>query len=138
MDFRKIRDSKLVKLLYDKGILYFFLSFIIPVIIMLLAFKGQEIHPFGDNQMLVVDLWHQYFPFFRVVREKLLTDGSFMYSWQNGMGTNFLSLISYYASSPLNWISVFFDEKSASAVHFSVVSCGTHIREKIYQLSYFQ
>ncbi len=111
MDFRKIRDSKLVKLLYDKGILYFFLSFIIPVIIMLLAFKGQEIHPFGDNQMLVVDLWHQYFPFFRVVREKLLTDGSFMYSWQNGMGTNFLSLISYYASSPLNWISVFFDDE---------------------------
>lgn len=110
MDFKKIRNSKPVKLLYDKGILYFFLSFIIPVIIMLLAFRDEEIHPFGDNQMLVVDLWHQYFPFFRVVREKLLTDGSFLYSWQNGMGTNFLSLISYYAASPLNWISVFFDD----------------------------
>lgn len=110
MDFKKIRDSKPVKLFYDKGILYFLLSFIIPVVIMLLAFRDEEIHPFGDNQMLVVDLWHQYFPFFRVVREKLLTDGSFLYSWQNGMGTNFLSLISYYAASPLNWISVFFDD----------------------------
>ncbi len=110
MDFKKIRNSKPVKLLYDNGVLYFFLSFIIPVIIMLLAFRDEEIHPFGENQMLVVDLWHQYFPFFRVVREKLLTDGSFLYSWQNGMGTNFLSLISYYAASPLNWISVFFDD----------------------------
>lgn len=110
MNFKEIRDSKPAKLLYDKGILYFCLSFIIPAVIMLLAFRDEKIHPFGDNQMLVVDLWHQYFPFFRVVREKLLTDGSFLYSWQNGMGTNFLSLISYYAASPLNWISVFFDE----------------------------
>lgn len=111
MDFKKIRNSRTVKILYDKGIFCFCLSFIIPVIIMLLAFQEGAIHPFGNQQMLVVDLWHQYFPFFRVVREKLLEGGSFMYSWQNGMGTNFLSLISYYAASPLNWISVFFDEE---------------------------
>ena len=66
----------------------------------------------GNNQMLVVDLWHQYYPFFRVVREKLLTGGSFLYSWSTGLGTNFLSLISYYAASPLNWTSVFFSEDS--------------------------
>lgn len=111
MDFKKIRNSSFVKILYDKGVFCFCLSFIIPVVIMLLAFKKENIHPFGNQQMLVVDLWHQYFPFFRVVREKLLTEGSFLYSWQNGMGTNFISLISYYASSPLNWISVFFDEE---------------------------
>ncbi|HBB71267.1 MAG TPA: hypothetical protein DCZ71_01510 [Ruminococcus sp.] len=94
-----------------KVILYTVLSFLAPALIMLYAFYKREIHPFGDNQMLVVDLWHQYYPFFRVLREKLLTGGSFMYSWENGMGTNFLSLISYYAASPLNWISVFFDDE---------------------------
>lgn len=92
-------------------ILYTLLSFIAPVLIMLYGFYKQGVHPFGTNQMLVVDLWHQYYPFFRVLREKLLTGGSFLYSWQNGMGTNFLSLISYYAASPLNWISVFFDDE---------------------------
>lgn len=111
MNYKKFRNSKIVKFMYDKGVLYFCLSFIIPVIIMLLAFRKEGIHPFGSNQMLVVDLWHQYYPFFRVVREKLATGGSFLYSWQNGMGTNFLSLISYYAASPLNWISVFFDDE---------------------------
>ncbi|MBQ8961412.1 MAG: YfhO family protein [Ruminococcus sp.] len=108
--YRRFRQSRFCRLMYDKGVLYFALSFIIPALLMLIGFKKQHIHPFGTEQMLVVDLWHQYYPFFRVVREKLLTGGSFLYSWQNGMGTNFLSLISYYAASPLNWISVLFDE----------------------------
>lgn len=107
------RNSKLYSVMYHKGVLYFLISFLIPAVIMLLAFKGEKIHPFGNRQMLVVDLWHQYFPFFRVVREKLLEGSSFLYSWQNGMGTNFLSLISYYAASPLNWIAAFFSEDSA-------------------------
>lgn len=106
----KYRNSRFYSLMYDKGLLYFVISFLIPAVIMTLAFRKNNIHPFGDKQMLVVDLWHQYYPFFRVVREKLLTGGSFFYSWQNGMGTNFLSLISYYAASPLNLLSVFFSE----------------------------
>ena len=93
-----------------RTVFYVLLSFIAPVAIMLYGFYKQGVHPFGTNQMLVVDLWHQYYPFFRVLREKLLTGGSLLYSWQNGMGTNFISLISYYAASPLNWISVFFDD----------------------------
>ncbi len=94
-------------------LLFSALSFIISGGIMAFAFAKHDIHPFGDRQILVVDLWHQYYPFFRVVREKLLDGGSFLYSWENGMGTNFLSLISYYAMSPLNWISVFFSEENA-------------------------
>ncbi|MDE5765097.1 MAG: YfhO family protein [Ruminococcus sp.] len=124
--YEKFRKSKAVNILYDKGTLYFFLAFIIPFVLVLIAFHKQDIHLLwwvkgadgeagrfeetGSQQMLVIDLWHQYFPFFRVVREKLLTGGSFLYSWQNGLGTNFLSLIAYYAASPLNWISVFFDD----------------------------
>ena len=123
------RKSRFYSILYDKGALYFVVSFLIPAVIMTLAFRKAQIHPFGDQQMLVVDLWHQYYPFFRVVREKLLTGGSFLYSWQNGMGTNFLSLISYYAASPLNWISVFFSEENVrDALTFILIAkigfCG--------------
>lgn len=117
----KVKGSKFLSYTYDKGILSFIIAFAIPVILMILAFKAQDIHPFGKttgdpplrgtHQMLVVDLWHQYFPFFKVVREKLVGGGSFLYSWSNGLGTNFLSLISYYAASPLNVISIFFKEE---------------------------
>ncbi|SHM17269.1 YfhO family protein [Ruminococcus flavefaciens] len=106
----RFRKGKFHRILYEKGVLYFLLSFLIPFSIMLYAFGIYGVHPFGDRQILVVDLWHQYYPFFRVVREKLVSGGSFLYSWENGMGTNFLSLISYYAASPLNWLSVLFDD----------------------------
>lgn len=116
----KNKNNSFINAMYEKGVLYFFLSFIIPFIIMLIAFHKQGIHMLwftdgkfqetGSKQFLVVDLWHQYYPFFRVLREKLLTGGSMLYSWQNGIGTNFLALIAYYAASPLNLLSVFFDE----------------------------
>ncbi|WP_295067566.1 YfhO family protein [Ruminococcus sp.] len=106
----RFRKGKFHRILYENGVLYFLLSFLIPFSIMVYAFGVYGVHPFGDRQILVVDLWHQYYPFFRVVREKLVSGGSFLYSWENGMGTNFLSLISYYAASPLNWLSVLFDD----------------------------
>ncbi|MBP5379745.1 MAG: YfhO family protein, partial [Ruminococcus sp.] len=105
------KRGKLYTLICENGVLHFLLAFFIPSAIMLYAFMKNDMHPYGSNQMLVVDLCHQYYPFFRVFCEKLMTGGSFMYSWQNGMGTNFLSLISYYASSPLYWVSVFFDDE---------------------------
>ena len=106
----QFRKGKFYWIFCEKGVVYLLLSFLIPFSIMLYAFGVFGIHPFGDRQILVVDLWHQYYPFFRVVHEKLATGGSFMYSWENGLGTNFLSLISYYAASPLNWISLFFGD----------------------------
>lgn len=44
---------------------------------------------------------------FRVEHEKLQSFSSMLYSWDTGMGTNFISLLSYYAASPLNLLSVF-------------------------------
>ena len=110
LKIERFRKGKFYRIMYEKGILYFILSFLIPFSIMLYAFGMFGVHPFGNRQILVVDLWHQYYPFFRVVHEKLVSGGSFLYSWENGLGTNFLSLISYYAASPLNWISVFFGD----------------------------
>lgn len=115
------KKSGLIFQMYDKGVFYFLLSFLIPFIVMIGAWKVHNVHMLwfadgkfqatGDNQFLVVDLWHQYYPFFRVLREKLLDGGSMLYSWQNGIGTNFLALIAYYETSPLNLLSVFFSEE---------------------------
>ncbi len=107
----KFGNSFMYRLMVEKGGALFLLAFLIPAAIMVFALAQHGIYPFGERQILVVDLWHQYYPFFRVVREKLLTGGSFFFSWENGMGSNFLSLISYYAMSPLNWIAVLFSEE---------------------------
>ncbi len=93
---------------YGETRIYLILSFLLPFIIMWYFFMKNEVHPFGDKQILVTDLWHQYYPFFRIEHEKLQNLSSFLYSWDTGLGTNFISLMSYYAGSPLNLLSVFF------------------------------
>ncbi len=83
------------------------LSFVLPMLLLGIGFYLIKIHPFGNRQILVTDLWHQYYPFFRVLYEKLREGGSLLYTWTSGLGTNFLALMAYYAASPLNLLSVF-------------------------------
>lgn len=82
------------------------LSFCLPFLIsgIILALTG--LYPFGDRQIMAHDGWHQYYPFFRAFREKLLTGGSLQYTWDVGAGTGYLSLFAYYLASPLNILSL--------------------------------
>ena len=100
----------MLKNLYRKN-RYLILAFGAPFLLMGISFLLHEFYPFGDNQILLVDLWHQYFPFLNELHEKLQNGGSLLYSWEVGMGTNFLGLISYYASSPLNLLTIFVPER---------------------------
>ncbi|MCD7727855.1 MAG: YfhO family protein [Ruminococcus sp.] len=91
---------------------YFFvvLSFVIPFVMMALAFAAQGIVGFssdGDKQILVIDCWHQYFPFLQEMQDKLQNGGSLLYTWRSGMGSNFLATMSYYTASPLNFLTIF-------------------------------
>ena len=119
---KKINWKKIFEFVFSSGVVWALLSFFIPAILMLFAFKASQIHPYGEKQMLVVALWHQYYPFFKVVREKLVSGGSFFYTWTTGMGTNFLSLISYYAMSPLNWISALFSDEQSRDVMMYILT----------------
>lgn len=86
---------------------FVFLSFVIPLILMTYAFICAGLYPFGDNQIMVIDMWHQFFQFFKLLHEKLQSFGSLLYTWNGGLGTNFIALLSYYAASPINLLSVF-------------------------------
>lgn len=91
---------------------YFFvvLSFVIPFIMMALAFAAQGIVGFssdGDKQILVIDCWHQYFPFLQEMQDKMQNGGSLLYTLRSGLGSNFLATMSYYTASPLNFLTVF-------------------------------
>ena len=90
--------------LFQKFHVWEILAFIIPFLLIGIGFWKGQMHPFGDNQFLVTDLWHQYYPFFQLLQEKLQHGGSLLYTWRSGMGTNFLAMMSYYAASPLNFV----------------------------------
>ena len=87
--------------------LFVILSFIVPFLLMYLSFAFHKCQPFGDQQILVVDSWHQYFPFLVDFQDKLKHGESLLWSWTQGGGTNYFSLMSYYLGSPLNFLTVF-------------------------------
>ena len=73
--------------------LFVVLSFIIPFLIMLLIFIKEGMHPAGDKQILVIDFWHQYFPFISEMQDKLQNGGSLLYSLRSGLLCLFQRLI---------------------------------------------
>ena len=87
------------------------LAFLIPFIGMLLVMLISGYKPFGKYSMLYSDMYHQYYPFFAAYRRALLSGDSLLYSWNVGMGMDYLGLISYYLASPLNLLSVLVPEK---------------------------
>lgn len=90
--------------------LYLF-SFLAPALIMLVIFVLQEIYPFGERSFLHIDMYHQYFPFLVEFYHKLKNGESLFYSWNTGIGSNFLALYVYYLASPSNWLCVLVPER---------------------------
>lgn len=84
------------------------ISFLIPLLICIVICIGNGVYPFGNNCLLHMDLYHQYCPFFTELWNKLRNGGSLMYSWNIGLGSDFVSVYAYYLASPLNWLIVLF------------------------------
>ncbi len=87
--------------------LWFIVAFFVPFLLMYVCFAFAKVSPFGDQQILVTDLWHQYYPFLVDFQSKLQEGGSLLWTWKSGGGTNYIALMAYYLASPLNFLSVF-------------------------------
>lgn len=81
-------------------------AFLVPLLIIIIICIDHEVYPFGDRCILHIDMYHQYCPFFTELMEKLKTGGSPFYSWNIGLGADFVSLYAYYLASPLNWLLI--------------------------------
>ncbi|MCI7814523.1 MAG: GtrA family protein [Lachnospiraceae bacterium] len=84
------------------------LGFAIPAVAMTIAFAVNEVSPFGDRGILIIDSLHQYLPFFTEFHEKLVNSESLRYSFGGGLGINFWATFAYYFASPLNFLIVLF------------------------------
>lgn len=91
-------------------------AFLIPFLILVMICVAYEVEPFGDQSLVIIDGLHQYMPFFSTYQEKLLTGDSLLYSWNAGLGVNFLALWAYYLSSPFNLLIVFVKQEYLNAV----------------------
>ena len=87
---------------------YAFAAFSVPALILTAAFAITGIYPFGENQITIIDMYHQYVPFLSELQYKLQHGGNLLYSWHGAGGFSFLTLLAYYGASPLNLLLVFF------------------------------
>ncbi len=93
-----------------KKYMWYAIAFLIPVVVSIVIYIGMGVYPFGDSCILQVDMYHQYCPFFTEFMNKLQNGGSLMYTWNLGLGSNFVALFAYYLASPLNWLLFFCPE----------------------------
>ncbi len=86
------------------------LAFFLPVAIMVLGFIIARIYPFGDRCFLSTDLYHQYLPFFSEFMRTIRSGEGVSYTWNVGIGSNFLALYVYYLASPFHWLGLLIPE----------------------------
>lgn len=86
------------------------MSFLLPVVLMLVIYKTVGIYPFGEKTVLTVDLSHQYVSYFAYFKEILKGNHSLFYSFSKTLGGDLVGLTGYYLMSPLNIILLFFPD----------------------------
>ncbi|MDO5124016.1 MAG: YfhO family protein [Eubacteriales bacterium] len=87
--------------------LFVILSFLLPATIMFAVFCVQDFFPFGNRMIMVIDSWHQYYPFLAEYQRMLKDGASMLYSFNVGGGANFLGIIANYLACPLYLLSYF-------------------------------
>jgi len=95
--------------LFFKTYWTYFVSFIIPIIIMIGVYLSQGIYWNSDTSPLLGDGFHQYVIFDIALRNILHGNGSLFYTFTSGLGLNFYALSSYYLGSFLSSLVYFFN-----------------------------
>ena len=95
--------------LFFKTYWTYFVSLIIPIIIMIGVYLPQGIYWNSDTSPLLGDGFHQYVIFDVALRNILHGNGSLFYTFTSGLGLNFYALSSYYLGSFLSPLVYFFN-----------------------------
>lgn len=101
-------------------------GFFIPSLVVAAAFAVNQVFPFGDHGVLIIDSLHQYLPFFTEFHEKLVNNESLLYSFGGGLGFNFWATITYYLASPMNFLVALFPKQNMMDVMalFIIIKIG--------------
>lgn len=117
--------------------------FIIPVIAGLMFFRAREVYPFGENSILSVDLWGQYFPMYRQFAETFSFSDA-MYSWDGALGFNNFVQSAFYCRSlwllpfklvPISQSVIYVNYISIIRLGLSAVTCLLFLEYKFQKRS---
>lgn len=107
---KKVKSKKRNAFFTDNK--FILISGLCALAIMLLVYYCYDLLPFGDMTILRMDLYHQYGPLFAEFYDRLTSGGSFLYSWESGLGSSFLGNYFNYLSSPISLIVLLFGHEN--------------------------
>lgn len=102
-------------------------GFLVPVVIFWLVYIiSEQVYPFGNGSVLVLDLNGQYVYFFEALHHIMRGDASFFYSWARSLGGEFIGIYAYYLASPLSYLVGFFssDHITEALLLIILLKCG--------------
>lgn len=105
---------------------YVIAAFFCTALIMCITYILRHVYPFGDQIVLKVDLYHQYAPFHEELRSRIFNGQSLLYSWEGGLGKEFVTQMAYYTASPISFLILLFPQKllpEALAVFILLKTC---------------
>ncbi len=80
----------------------YWLSFLLPVVILFGAYIVFQVWPFGARSVLSLDLNAQYVYYYDYMYDVFAGDESIWYSWSRNLSGEFMGIIGYYLASPFN------------------------------------
>ena len=91
---------------------FIYAAFLAAAAVFIIVCIAREIYPFGTQSVLKIDLYHQYAPYLEEFRSRILSGKSLIYSWETGLGKDFIAQTAYYTTSPLNLLVLLFPGRS--------------------------
>lgn len=89
----------------------YFIAAIASAVIVMIMYIQKGIAPFGENSVLCMDLWGQYFPMYVNNKQAEGLSGLF-YSWNGAFGFNNWAQSAYYCNSIFVFLLRFFSDAS--------------------------
>ena len=96
-----------------REILFIILSFIVPftLLIALFSVNNYALFSYGEDTIIMIDMQSEYIAYMRNLKQILLNNDSLIYTNTKVFGGDYLSIFTFYLSSPFNLFVVFFPDK---------------------------
>ncbi len=91
-----------------------FLSFFLPMALFLLLCAVIGVRPFGQNNLLVQDMYNQYADYLSYLRSIASGENNFIYTFSKALGGDMIGFSAYYLLSPFNLLFLLFDNENYS------------------------
>lgn len=79
-------------------------------------------YPFGERSVLITDMGQQYIEYHAALYDTIKGGGSLLYTWNTGLGMNFVGLFAYYLSSPFTLLMFLFPRDSITQAVLAIIS----------------